>query len=98
VPISNERPGARQKILDNPAGELSRWFLDPDWNDGYVIITRSQKAYVEALGIVPLGAFDQLERDLYSSPDFRLVYSNRDARVFRARRFLESETPQQQGR
>lgn len=95
VPISNERPGARQKILDNPAGELSRWFSDPDWNDGYVIITRSQKAYVEALGIVPLGAFDQLERDLYSSPDFRLVYSNRDARVFRARRFLESETPQQ---
>lgn len=94
VPISNERPAARQKILDDPAGELSRWFSDPDWKDGYVIITRSQKAYVEALGIAPLGAYDRLERDLLASPDFRLVFANRDARVFRAQRFVAAEASQ----
>ncbi|MEM9632443.1 MAG: hypothetical protein AAGA50_14020 [Pseudomonadota bacterium] len=93
VPLSNERPDARNEILSDPAGVLSRWFRNETWKDGYIILTRSQKAYVEALGIMPKGALDNMEMELLSSPDFQLVFANRDARIFTARRFLQSSQP-----
>jgi hypothetical protein len=89
VPLSNERPDARNDILSDPSGVLSRWFRNESWADGYIILTRSQKAYVEALGIMPKGALDNMEMELLASPDFQLVFANRDARIFTARRFLQ---------
>ena len=88
VPISNERSADRAEILDNPSEVLSRWFASARWNDGYVIITRSQTAYVEALAITPKGAFSRLELELLASPQFLLVFANKDARIFRASRFV----------
>ncbi|WP_434615237.1 hypothetical protein [Tabrizicola sp. M-4] len=93
LPIANESPAQRQRILTDPAQVLNRWFADENWQDGYVILTRSQTAYVEALGIMPEGALDTLSLALLASPDFRLVYANRDARIFRAARFVSPEQP-----
>lgn len=90
LPITNESRDEREKILADPARVLARWFSDPDWQDGYVILTRSQQAYAEAMGILPKGALDRMAMDLIASPDFLLVYTNRDARVFRAMRFVDS--------
>lgn len=90
LPITNESREERDRILADPARVLARWFSDPDWKDGYVILTRSQQAYAEAMGILPKGALDQMAMDLIASPDFLLVYTNRDARVFRAMRFVNS--------
>lgn len=89
LPIANESPEERAEILDDPSRVLARWFSDPSWNDGYVILTESQKAYVSALGIMPDGALDELALDLLASPDFRLVYANDDVRIFTARRFVD---------
>ncbi len=89
VPISNERSADRAEILNNPSEVLSRWFASARWNDGYVIITRSQTAYVEALAITPKGAFSRLELELLASPKFLLVFANKDARIFRASRFVQ---------
>ncbi|MES0880884.1 hypothetical protein [Roseibium sp. SCP14] len=94
VPLSNERPDARNEILSDPSGVLRRWFRNESWADGYIILTRSQKAYVEALGIMPKGALDNMEMELLAAPDFQLVFANRDARIFTARRFLQSGQPQ----
>ncbi|MCV0426181.1 MAG: hypothetical protein K5905_11960 [Roseibium sp.] len=90
VPIAREGPEARGEILADPANVLSRWFGNERWNDGFVIITRSQKAHVEALGIMPKGALDMIEMELLASPEFQLVFANRDARIFTASRFLQA--------
>ncbi|MCA1672160.1 MAG: hypothetical protein LC799_08145 [Actinobacteria bacterium] len=50
----------------------------------FVIITRSQKAHVELLGIWPSGALDSLEGQLVASPLFAVVYMNPDAIIFEA--------------
>lgn len=88
LPLSNESGEERAEILADPARILERWFSDPEWQDGYIILTRSQQAYVEAMGVMPKGALDQLAIDLMASPDFLLVYANRDARIFRSTRFI----------
>lgn len=93
LPIANEAPEDLREILDDPSDVLSRWFSDPAWKNGYLIITRSQKAYVEALGIMPEGALDALVQNIAVSPDFQLVFANRDARVFTASRFVETGAP-----
>ncbi|MEP5402134.1 MAG: hypothetical protein ABJQ71_18470 [Roseibium sp.] len=91
VTLANERQDARQEILDDPARILSRWFEDERWSDGYIILTRSQKAYIEALRIMPEGAFDKLEYALLASAGFQLVFANADVRIFTPRRFIRSE-------
>lgn len=49
---------------------------------GFVIITRSQKAYSDAEGIMPPGSIDEIEQALLESPRFRIVRESADARVF----------------
>ena len=90
LPIANESGEERAEILADPARVLGRWFSAPEWQDGYVILTRSQQAYVEAMGVMPKGALERMALDLIASPDFLLVYANRDARVFRAARFVDT--------
>jgi hypothetical protein len=92
LPIANERPEEIQKILKDPAGVMFRWFQEPAWKNGYVIVTNSQKAYVEALDKMPEGALDNLVQHLAESPDFQLVFANRDAVVYQASRFLKAES------
>lgn len=51
----------------------------------FVVITRSQKAHVELLGVWPPGALQALESQLGASSGFPMVFANRDATVFEAR-------------
>ena len=88
LPLANESEEERAEILAEPARTLDGWFSAPQLRDGYVILTRSQQAYVEATGAMPKGALDRFALDLLKSPDFLLVYANRDARIFRSSRFL----------
>ncbi len=82
IPISEEREQDRLEILRDPAEVLGRWLDDPRWRGGYVIITRSQKAYVDDLGVMPRGSLDRLEQALLASPRFSLVKANPDAKIF----------------
>lgn len=93
LPISNENLAQRERILADPAGVLGRWFSDENWRDGYVVLMRSQTAYVEALGIMPDGALDRMALALMASPEFELVYANKDARIFRSSRFVSEAEP-----
>jgi len=50
---------------------------------GFVILSRSQRAYVETLGgVLSTSYYDQFERLVQQSPKFRLIYSNPDAQIF----------------
>lgn len=91
--LATESAKERDRVLADPARILDGWFSDSRWKDGYVVLTRSQQAYVEAMGVLPKGAQDKLAMDLLASPDFRLVYANKDARIFRSSRFFDSTAP-----
>jgi hypothetical protein len=48
-----------------------------------VILTRSQRAYVEMLGgVLSPSYLDEFERMLRGSPKFRLVYSSPSAKIY----------------
>ena len=48
----------------------------------YLLITRSQKANIDALGIMPAGSLDRIENALMVSGKFKVVYGNADAKIF----------------
>jgi hypothetical protein len=48
----------------------------------YLIITRSEKVYLDLLGFAPRGALDRFERAVVSSGQFSQIFGNRDAKVF----------------
>jgi hypothetical protein len=82
VPISNERKEQLDGIIADPAGTFARWLSDPQWKAGYIIITRSQKAYSDAEGVMPRGTLDRIEQVLLASPRFIVVHSTADAKIF----------------
>jgi hypothetical protein len=48
----------------------------------YLITTRSQKAYLDTFGTWRRGGLANMERLLAASPRFRVVFSNRDTKIF----------------
>ncbi len=81
--ISLEAKSTREEIAADPSGVFLRWMDSPQWRDAYVILTRSQKASLEANGQLRPGDFDHIERDLLTSPRFKLVRASTNAKVFR---------------
>ena len=81
VPISEEDPEVKQDILDDPAAVLGRWLAESD-QGGFVILTRSQKASVEDIGVMPPGSFARIEASLLASPRFVLAKASPNALVF----------------
>jgi hypothetical protein len=51
----------------------------------FLILTRSQQAGVELLGLAPRGALWRIRREVAASPRFELVYRNADAAIFTLR-------------
>lgn len=51
----------------------------------FLIFSRAQRAYVDLLGPAPPGSLATLERMVRRSSRFRLVYDNRDARIWTLR-------------
>ncbi len=82
VRIADENTESQRAIEADPVDVLGRWLDDPQWNAAYIIITRSQKAYVDDMGILPKGSLDRIERALLASPRFHLAYATRDAVIF----------------
>lgn len=82
LPLSNEDADTRRKVVANPAVVIGRWLSDPKWDAGYVIITRSQKAYVYSQAKMAKGSLDHIEQSLTKSPRFKIVYASRDAMIF----------------
>lgn len=83
LPISEESAGTKARIVNDPEGVLSRWMSNPRWADAYLILTRSQRAYLEAGGYMQPGDFDRIEHELLSSPRFVVVHVSPNVRVFK---------------
>jgi hypothetical protein len=82
VPISRESVEARREIMEHPDKVLERWMSNPRYSAAYAIFTRSQRIMDESLGYLPVGAAEKIEQQLQASGKFKIVYQNRDARVY----------------
>lgn len=49
---------------------------------GYIVFAKDETAYAELYRLTPPGALEHLESAVARSPDFRLWYGNRDARIY----------------
>ena len=82
VPIDREPLASREKVLNDPAGVLDDWLENEEYNQTFLIITRSQKAYIDAVGAMPRGSLDRIEDALEESDEFVVVFENQDAKIF----------------
>ena len=65
--------------------KLEEWLSSPRYAAAYVLITRAQKAQINALGALPHGSLEKIEKALLASPKFQAVYHDADASLFRFR-------------
>jgi hypothetical protein len=82
VPIASEPSESVQRIIDDPVTVLSGWLSGTEYEKGYILFTRSQEREVEALGVLPPGAFAKIRRALDASPRFRTAYASPEAQVY----------------
>ncbi|MCH7584945.1 MAG: hypothetical protein IH941_07275 [Acidobacteria bacterium] len=82
VPISLEPQATHARILADPVGVMEEWMGNLDYPESYLIITASQKAEIEALGIMPPGTLDAIEAALLASPRFEALFYTENASVF----------------
>ena len=83
VPLDREPGDTIRRVLSHPDKVLGEWMADERYSDAYLIITRSQEAYVNAVGAMPDGSLERIEDLLRQSPNFIVVYDSPDAVVFK---------------
>ncbi len=79
VTIGTEPPGSVKQVLADPVGVLSSWMADRRFAQGYLLLTRSQIAEVDATGQLPKGSLERIERLMLASPKIKVLYHDRDA-------------------
>jgi hypothetical protein len=82
VSIADEPAESRAELLANPASVLAHWLDNDDYRAAFVILTRNQVAYVNAMGIMPHGGFEKIKQALLASPRFRLVHASGGTMIF----------------
>jgi hypothetical protein len=83
VAIASEPVGSSARVIAHPVRKLEEWLSSPRYAAAYVLITRAQKAQINALGALPHGSLEKIERALLASPKFQVVYHDADASLFR---------------
>lgn len=83
--LAGEPRASRDQVSADPGTVLGSWLNDRRYPDAYLILTRSQRAEAEALGIFPPGTLERVEQQLTTSPDAEVLYRDNDAVVFRRR-------------
>jgi hypothetical protein len=82
VSLADEPPESRADVLAHPVPVLARWLDNDEYRAAFIVLTRNQKAYVEALGIMPRDGLDGIEQALLASPRFRLVHAAGGTKIF----------------
>lgn len=91
VPLSREDPENQVNWLEDPVDVFTRWMRNNNYNAAFLVLTRSQRAEVDArLTTLPAGSLVKIEAALRASPQFSVIYSNRDAVIFTLTERLDS--------
>lgn len=90
VAIDREPVDSIDRLLANPVDVLDEWLSDSSrYNASYLLITRSQKIYVDEIGELPFGSLDKIQNLLEKSGKFEVVFSNQDAIIFAVRKSIK---------
>jgi hypothetical protein len=79
VTLGTEPPQSINQVLRDPAGVLHGWLSDTRYKQGYLLITRSQIAEVDATGGMPRGSLQRIERLILASHQFKVLFHDADA-------------------
>ncbi len=82
VVMNLEDVAGRKRIVEQPASVLASWIDDPRYSDAFILLTRSQAAEIDSVGVMPTGSVEVIERALRASPRFKMVFSTPNAQVF----------------
>ena len=82
VSLADEPAESRAELLAHPVPVLARWLDNTDYSAAFIILTRNQQAYVDAMGIMPGGGFEKIKQALLASPRFRLVHATSGTMIF----------------
>ena len=80
--LANEEQETRTKLIENPVAFILPRMEYRQYTASYLIITRSQKATIDMVGVMPPGSLDKIEQTLMQSPAFKVIYANKDATIF----------------
>lgn len=75
VPVTDE-------VLVGDVSAIARVMANDKYPATFLILTRSQGNYAEAFTGLGSGAWDKFVSDVTASPEFRLVYTEGDTRIF----------------
>jgi hypothetical protein len=73
---------AKDRFLTDPSYWFERWLREGEFEDGFVLITRTQQAEVDRQGTLPAGSVDFILEELRSAPDFDLIFDSDDGMLF----------------
>jgi len=93
VSLNSEPTPSVQRVLDRPVARLADWLSNPKYADAYLLITRAQKAQIDAIGPLPRGSLARIEAAVLASPQFEIVFHDEDATLVRVKREREGTTP-----
>ena len=77
--MADEPVDTHRELWDDPVGVVTRWMSSSRGGTSRLIITRSQMAEVDELGVMRPGTLGRVQRALLASGRFDVVYRNRDA-------------------
>lgn len=83
VPITLEGPETVLDLVEDPVGLLELWMGDDRYADSIFVVTRTDRAEQDALGVFPEGGLESVTRTLRSSSAFEVAFENEDAVAFR---------------
>jgi hypothetical protein len=95
VTLANEPTRSVDEVLAHPIAKLDEWLSDPRYRDAYLLITRAQMEQIDAIGPLPRGSLQKLVAAVASSPNFEVLYHDRDALLIRSAKRARAEAAEQ---
>jgi hypothetical protein len=80
--VASFSDAAKDRFLSDPAFWFKRWLAEEGEGDGFVLITRSQIADAERLGLLSTGSSAGIVDRLRRSDDFEILFDRPDASLF----------------
>ena len=82
----------RQKLVNDPVEEIAK--VMKQYKNAYLILTRSQAAQIDMLRYLPPGSFQEIDKALRNSTEFKITYQNADSVIFTLNQPLTSGSAQ----
>lgn len=91
VELTLKTDGTRVGVMTFDLDEVTAYMTDDAYTASYLVLTAGQRRYSEQAPTLPVGTYEQLQKDVTTSERFELVFENPDAQIFRLKRGGEDQ-------